>query len=177
MDWLETVTYRCPDKCIALAPGIADGIKRKVPGKGIAVIPNGSDDVKPKKNKDDDSGKKLVAVFTGAHGIANGLGAVLDAASELIKMGEEDIEIRFIGDGKLKPDLIFRAENEKLRNCVFIDPMPKKKLFEYLRENADVGLMVLDNIPAFYNGTSPNKFFDYISLGLPVVNNYPGWVA
>ena len=37
--------------------------------------------------------------------------------------------------------------------------------------------MILDNIPAFYYGTSPNKFFDYIALGLPVINNYPGWLA
>jgi glycosyltransferase involved in cell wall biosynthesis len=35
----------------------------------------------------------------------------------------------------------------------------------------------LANIPAFYYGTSPNKFFDYISAGLPVLNNYPGWLA
>ena len=33
------------------------------------------------------------------------------------------------------------------------------------------------NVPAFYYGTSPNKFFDYISSGLPVLNNYPGWLA
>ncbi|WP_348686812.1 glycosyltransferase, partial [Rheinheimera aquimaris] len=26
-------------------------------------------------------------------------------------------------------------------------------------------------------GTSPNKFFDYIASGLPVLNNYPGWLA
>ena len=177
MDWLETITYKSADKCIALAPGIAEGIQRKVPLREIAVIPNGSDEVEPKKINIDKSGKKIVAVFTGAHGIANGLGAVLDAAGELIKMGEKDIEIRFIGDGKLKPDLISRAEKEELVNCFFIDPMPKIKLFEYIRANADVGLMVLDNIPAFYNGTSPNKFFDYISLGLPVINNYPGWLA
>jgi glycosyltransferase involved in cell wall biosynthesis len=30
--------------------------------------------------------------------------------------------------------------------------------------------------PSTY-GTSPNKFFDYISAGLPVLNNYPGWLA
>ncbi len=32
-------------------------------------------------------------------------------------------------------------------------------------------------MPAFYYGTSPNKFFDYIAAGLPVLNNYPGWLA
>ena len=37
--------------------------------------------------------------------------------------------------------------------------------------------MVLKNIPDFYNGTSPNKFFDYLACGLPVINNYPGWLS
>ena len=37
--------------------------------------------------------------------------------------------------------------------------------------------MVLSNIPAFYRGTSPNKFFDYLACGLPIINNYPGWLA
>ena len=37
--------------------------------------------------------------------------------------------------------------------------------------------MVLDDVPAFYRATSPNKFFDYIACGLPVLNNYPGWLA
>nr|WP_132712548.1 glycosyltransferase family 4 protein [Pseudomonas aeruginosa] len=40
-----------------------------------------------------------------------------------------------------------------------------------------LGLQVLANVPAFYYGTSPNKFFDYIAAGLPVLNNYPGWLA
>jgi glycosyltransferase involved in cell wall biosynthesis len=43
--------------------------------------------------------------------------------------------------------------------------------------SADIGLQLLANVPAFYYGTSPNKFFDYIASGLPVLNNYPGWLA
>jgi glycosyltransferase involved in cell wall biosynthesis len=54
--------------------------------------------------------------------------------------------------------------------------MPKRRLAEILGA-ADVGLMLLADVPAFYYGTSPNKFFDYISAGLPVLNNYPGWLA
>jgi glycosyltransferase involved in cell wall biosynthesis len=42
---------------------------------------------------------------------------------------------------------------------------------------ADCGLMVFADIPPVHFGASPNKFFDYITLGLPVVNNYPGWLA
>ncbi len=37
--------------------------------------------------------------------------------------------------------------------------------------------MGLKDVPAFYRGTSPNKFFDYVAAGIPVVNNYPGWLA
>ena len=39
------------------------------------------------------------------------------------------------------------------------------------------GLMILKNVPAFYYGTSPNKFFDYLAAGIPVITNYPGWLA
>lgn len=38
-------------------------------------------------------------------------------------------------------------------------------------------MQILANIPAFYYGTSPNKFFDYITAGRPVINNYLGWLA
>ncbi len=55
-------------------------------------------------------------------------------------------------------------------------PIPKTDLASLLRR-CDVGLMVLSNVPAFYYGTSPNKFFDYISAGIPIINNYPGWIA
>ena len=85
-------------------------------------------------------------------------------------------KIALIGDGKLKPKLIERAQKEGLDNCIFMNSIPKLKLVSYLR-GADVGLMILANVPAFYYGTSPNKFFDYISMGMPVLNNYPGWLA
>lgn len=59
---------------------------------------------------------------------------------------------------------------------VFHPPVPKAKL-SGLMAAADVGMQILANVPAFYYGTSPNKFFDYIASGLPVLNNYPGWLA
>src|SRR5690606_10534147 len=74
------------------------------------------------------------------------------------------------------PELIKRAAREELTNCTFYDPVPKTELTEIMA-SADIGLMVLKNVPAFYYGTSPNKFFDYISAGLPILNNYPGWLA
>jgi len=69
-----------------------------------------------------------------------------------------------------------RAQELKLSNVIFHDAVDKTRLSGLMSE-ADVGLQILANVPAFYYGTSPNKFFDYIAAGLPVLNNYPGWLA
>ena len=183
MSLLEKLSYRKADACIGLSPGICEGIeKRSQAGKVIKMIPNGCDlDIfKPgDRTKLELNGVETtdtVAVFTGAHGIANGLDAVLDMAAELKKRNRNNIKIAFIGDGKVKPQLQERTKNENLDNCLFFPPVPKTAL-KNIVANVDIGLMILKNVPAFYYGTSPNKFFDYIASGLPVVNNYPGWLA
>lgn len=178
MSVLEWLSYRCAAGCIGLSPGIVEGIRRRSRrGLPIAMVPNGCDlDLFRPEDRTRPPGTPLTAVFTGAHGLANGLDAVLDAAAVLKQRGRKDIRILFIGDGKLKPGLVRRAAAEGLDNCVFMDPVPKTELTR-LMSSADVGLMILANVPAFYYGTSPNKFFDYIASGLPVLNNYPGWLA
>lgn len=183
MNILEKRSYHAADGCIGLSPGICEGIKRRSQkGKPIAMVPNGCDlDLfSPSDDKPDVipgvKATDIVAVFTGAHGVANGLDAVLDMAKVLKGRGRNDIKMVFVGDGKMKPSLQERADLEGLDCCIFLDHMPKKELNEVMNR-ADIGLMILANIPAFYYGTSPNKFFDYIASGLPVVNNYPGWLA
>jgi glycosyltransferase involved in cell wall biosynthesis len=113
-------------------------------------------------------------VFAGAHGIANGLDAVLDAAALL--RHEPGIKFLFIGDGREKPRLLARARAEGLDNCLFHPPLPKTRLAAVL-PTLDLGLMILADVPAFYRGTSPNKFFDYLASGIPVLVNHPGWLA
>ena len=182
MSCLEWLSYRSAHRCIGLAPGIAEGIaKRGVSKDKISAIPNGCDlsifenfdsPWRPEGVRPDD----LMAVFTGTHGMANGLDAALDAAVELKKRGRDDIKLVLIGQGKLKPALKARAQQLGLTNIIFHDPVDKNTLAG-LMASADLGMQLLANVPAFYYGTSPNKFFDYIAAGLPVLNNYPGWLA
>lgn len=179
---LEWASYRSAHRLIGLAPGIIDGIARRgVPRDSIALIPNGCDidlfsDVPHPWRPPGVAQSDFMAVFTGSHGIANGLDAVLDAASELRRRGRDDVKLVLIGKGKLKPHLERRAKEENLSNVIFHPPVNKRRLAGLLA-SADMGLQVLMDVPAFYFGTSPNKFFDYIAAGLPVLNNYPGWVA
>ncbi len=182
MSCLEWISYRSAHRCIGLAPGIAKGIaERGVNQKNIKAIPNGCDlsifenydkPWRPAGVQSDD----LMAIFTGTHGMANGLDAALDVAKELKQRGRNDIKLVLIGQGKLKPSLQARAIQLELDNVIFHDPVDKKTLAG-LMASADLGMQLLANVPAFYYGTSPNKFFDYIAAGLPVLNNYPGWLA
>lgn len=182
MSVLEWTSYHSADRLIGLSPGIVEGIvKRGINAEKVASIPNGCDlDIfatehhawRPEQVKSSD----LMAIFTGTHGLANGLHAVIDAAIELQARQRDDIKLVLVGDGMQKIGLQQRAQELQLTNIVFHDPVNKAKLAG-LMASADLGMQILANIPAFYYGTSPNKFFDYIAAGLPVLNNYPGWLA
>tara|TARA_B100000575_G_scaffold294067_1_gene307838 strand:+ start:15695 stop:16912 length:1218 start_codon:yes stop_codon:yes gene_type:complete len=184
MSLLEYCSYKSANKLIGLSSGMVDGIVRRgIKRSSIKLIPNGCDNLlfqsevsNPYIKINEISDNDFIAIFSGAHGIANGLDAVLDTAKYLKSINEHNIKFIFIGDGSSKKDLIQRANSEELMNCIFLQPMPKTDIVSYIK-NADVGLQVLKNIPEFYNGTSPNKFYDYISAGIPVITNYPGEVA
>lgn len=182
MSVLEWTSYHSADRLVGLSPGIVDGIiKRGIAPEKVASIPNGCDlDIFASEHQawrpEGVQPTDLMAIFTGTHGLANGLNAVLDAAVELKKRQRTDIKLVLVGDGMQKKALLERAAELQLDNVIFHDPVNKARLAG-LMASADVGLQILANVPAFYYGTSPNKFFDYISAGLPVLNNYPGWLA
>lgn len=182
MSMLEWASYRSAHRLIGLSPGIVDGIASKgVPRDRISLVPNGcdlgifSEPVEPWRPRGVEAAD-LLAVFAGTHGVANGLEAVLDAAAELQRRERHDIKLLLIGSGQLKGQLQARAARENLDNVIFHEPVSKVRLAG-LMASTDIGLQILANVPAFYYGTSPNKFFDYIAAGLPVLNNYPGWIA
>lgn len=180
---LEGMAYRTADRCIGLSPGIVEGIRRRSPkGRLIEMIPNGCDlalfsPVKRRRLELPGVGERdFIAGFTGTHGVANGLDAVLDAASRLKARGCWHVKLLLIGDGGQKERLVARAQREGLDNCIFLPPL-KKTDIACVTASLDCGLQILANVPAFYFGTSPNKFFDYIAAGIPVLCNYPGWLS
>jgi glycosyltransferase involved in cell wall biosynthesis len=183
MSLLEFLGYRSANACIGLSPGIVEGIRARADERlPVAMIPNGCDlevfhpSKRAKLTLPGIEPDDFVAGFTGAHGVANGLDALLAVAEELKRRGDRCVKLVFIGDGKEKERLAARATELGLTNCLFFPPVPKADLGA-ITASLDCGLMVLRDIPAFYRGTSPNKFFDYIAAGIPVVNNYPGWLA
>jgi glycosyltransferase involved in cell wall biosynthesis len=183
MKLLEWVTYHSANKLIGLSPGICEGImKTGIPKERIIQISNGCDVEMFEDNveewlPDDISEQDLKFIYSGTHGIANGLDSIINGLIELEKRGVRGFKFILIGSGKEKTRLINRAHSELKTNClVFLDPVPKLMLIGLLKK-CDIGLQILANVPAFYYGTSPNKFFDYLAMGMPVLTNYPGWVS
>jgi glycosyltransferase involved in cell wall biosynthesis len=182
MGVLEFLCYRSATKLVGLSDGIVMGIARRgVKLNKIATIPNGCDldifsanDGKLKINGAQEN--DFLCLYSGTHGIANGLDILIDVAAELARRGNTTIKFVLVGDGKLKPGLIAKANEQHLKNIIFLDPLNKADLSK-LMNTCNIGMQLLANVPAFYYGTSPNKFFDYISVGLPVLNNYPGWIS
>jgi glycosyltransferase involved in cell wall biosynthesis len=178
---LEKLIYKFSSAFVVLSPGAGDRIRELgFDKKDIVLIPNGCDTefFKPIFNKEY---KSINAVYFGAHGYANGLDYVINFSKWLQKNQFSDtlkINIHLIGDGMLKQSLISEASSSSIENIFFHDPVMKEDLPNFLKKiKANVGLQLLRNEEIFYYGTSPNKFFDYLSLGLPVINNYEGWVA
>ena len=183
MSVLEWLSYHCANACVGLSPGIVEGIKRRAPkAQEVVMIPNGCDlDLfTPAKRGPLDlpgvGSGDFVAGFPGAHGVANGLDALLDTAVELKRRGRNGIKLVLIGDGNRKDALVARARREGLDNCLFF-PVVKKTEIARITASFDCGLQILADVPGFYYGTSPNKFFDYLAAGIPVACNYPGWLA
>ncbi|WP_026267763.1 glycosyltransferase family 4 protein [Micromonospora sp. CNB394] len=173
---LERWLYRRADRIVIVAAGWhAHLAETGVPTDKIEWISNGAEpeDFEPRpdqyrtlRQRVPVKGKLLV--FAGSHGAINGLHRLLDAIAEV-----PEHTFVLIGDGLEKPALMARAAAEDLSNVHFLDGVSKQELRGILG-GADVGIHVLAHSPVYDLGASPNKLYDYMAAGLPVVNNCPG---
>ena len=107
-------------------------------------------------------------------GRANGLDQLVDAAEALRRRGDSASTIVVLGDGGERPRLEERARELGLDNLLFLPPVPKEKLAGVVGA-ADVTLTIFAPYPILETN-SPNKFFDSLAAGKPVVVNLDGWV-
>jgi glycosyltransferase involved in cell wall biosynthesis len=181
--WLERFLYRHADRVMVNSPGYVD----HVTGRGarrVELVPNGADPAMFDPAEDGSAFRrshrlegKFIALYAGAHGMSNDLGVVLEAArllqiqvpgtSKTPVTSAPEIQIVFLGDGKEKPGLQERAAEMGLTNVTFLPPVPKKEMAAALA-GSDACIAILKAIEE-YKTTYPNKVFDYMAAGRPVV--------
>lgn len=169
--FLERRLYKAADQLIVNSPGFVQHIQN-VSGRTPVIIPNGVDpamfeiqsgnrSVREEWQAED----RFVVLYAGAHGIANDLDCLLDAAA-LLRLSA-DILFVLVGDGKEKPRLQDRVQHEDLNNVTFMPAQPKTRMTEVLG-SADACVAILRDIPLF-GTTYPNKVFDYMAAGKPII--------
>jgi glycosyltransferase involved in cell wall biosynthesis len=169
--WLEQFLYHRADRVMVNSPGFI----RHVTARGarwVELVPNGAD---PAMFDPQGSGEnfrrenhlegRFIVLYAGAHGLSNDLDLLLEAAGCL--RANPLIHFVLVGDGKEKARLQARAQEMGLDNLCFLPPVAKTGMREVMAA-ADACVAILKPLE-LYKTTYPNKVFDYMAAGRPVV--------
>lgn len=170
---LEWFLYRSADRILVNSPGFIPHIRKAgIEPEFIDFVANGADISEFHPERDGSAfrrefglGDKFVVLYAGALGMANDIETVLMAAARLAD--EPEILFAFVGDGKDRPRLEARARELGLRNVRFLAAQPKSRMPEVVAAS-DACLAILKDIPLFRT-TFPNKVFDYMAAGRPIL--------
>lgn len=171
MLWLEQWAYRHFDVVAVTNPGAMEQISARFPDVQTTVISNGvdrsqfnpaarSERVRTDLGADENT---FLVGYCGLHGLAQGLEAVIDAASHL--KGRSEIRFVLVGEGPVKDRLLAAARTRGLTNVAFIDRRPKDDM-PAIVASCDAMLVPLSSrLP----GTMPSKIYEALAAGTPPI--------
>ena len=179
LDFFEKLELFLYKKANLIVP-VTDSFKQNLIDRGISeskinVIKNGVDlSVYRPLAKDShlleklDLKDKFIVSYIGTHGMAHGLSFILDAIKDLNK----DIQFLFIGGGANKSKLLNQAKSLKLKNCTFLDFVPKSEISKYI-SITDVALVNLKKSETF-KSVIPSKIFENAAMRKPILLGVEG---
>lgn len=176
--WFERVCYKAASHIIVLSPGMKQNIYDRFGYNNITSVTNAANielfsipvmypDLHGLTNKN-------YALYTGNIGIVNNSGWLFEAAKILQEKGKTDIKIVLVGEGQSKEAIKERIVKEGIKNLIIMDPLPKNELVGLI-QNAFVSMVPLKGIKVL-DTSSPNKFFESLAAGIPVIQNTGGWM-
>jgi len=165
---LEAFCYRKAWLVTGQSRGILGNIEERFPAVPCHLLTNGVDpeffrpDLEARREHFGLRGR-CVAVYTGLHGIAQGLDQLLAAAHRLRDV--EGLAIYLVGDGPEKEALQQRARELDLPNLYFLDPLPRAEMPSLLA-SADLAIACLkQTLP----GAVPSKIYEAMGAARPLV--------
>ena len=170
---IEHLLYREATSVVVLAKGSKKYVEKRG-AKNIIWLPNGPDLNKFRyvdknlNSKEFSQINPFILTYAGAHGRANDLENVINAANILKSY---PIKFQLIGDGPEKKDLIMKAKN--LKNIEFKNSV-SKKIIPNLLSKSNAILISLGDVKLFQYGISPNKLYDAYALAKPVISTLKG---
>ncbi|MCX2744877.1 glycosyltransferase family 4 protein [Mangrovivirga sp. M17] len=170
----EKYIYEQSIQIIALSPNMVEEIKKIVPWKDVKMIPNFSDpDLFRGKRRSLFNKEKIVISYFGAAGYVNGLQTILNCAVKV--KSDKRIIFKIMVRGAVLNSLKKRAQRDKLNNIEFLEYGGKENVVSLLEETS---FSFISFLPKKVLGSnSPNKFFDSLAAGVPVIVNTKGWTS
>jgi glycosyltransferase involved in cell wall biosynthesis len=180
MQWAENFACRSADRVVSMLPnamghleahGMAAAKFVHVPN-GVALDESaGADAALPESHaavlgRLRESGQFILG-YAGGHAVSNALGFLLPAARLLT---DQRVSFVLVGAGAEKASLEHQARTLDLRNVTFLPAVSKSAVPALLRE-MDALYIGWQNKPIYRFGVSPNKIFDYMLAGKPVVHS------
>ncbi len=178
----EKYIYKKSEHVIALSPGMRDGVvKAGTPEEKVSMIPNMS---KPDKfyphEKNLDVAKqfgidldRFNVLHFGSMGRANGLMYIIEAARCLKEKGNDSVNFIFMGEGATEPVIRSQSVQYGLHNVLFLGNHKMDVVSEVVNL-CDASITSFLNLPILQTN-SPNKLFDSLSAGKPIIVNSAGW--
>lgn len=176
----ENFAYAHVDKVVSLLPCAEQHMREHGLPKGKFLhIPNGIckeewDNIQEKIPQEhrgllEKLKKKGVFLlgFAGGHAISNALIYLLQAAEQI---REEKVAVVLVGKGMEKENLMEYAKENNLSNVYFLPPVNKKAVPDLLTY-MDALYIGLNKQLLFRFGVSPNKVFDYMMAGKPILHS------
>lgn len=177
--WFEKKCYNASSLIVTLSPGMKTYIENKHHHKNVISVTNAANidlfSTPQEFPKNIDYVKPFqYAIYTGNIGEVNNSYWLYNAAKELQNKNRNDIKILLIGDGKQRDELVALAKESNLENFIVLGLMPKQDLIPLI-QHAIVSLVPLKGTPVL-DTSSPNKFFESLAAGVPVIQNTNGWM-
>lgn len=178
----EKRIYDKSEHVVALSPGMKEGvIKAGTPEEKVSMIPNMS---KPDMFYPHEPNLEIAKQFGidltkfnvihfGSMGRANGLQYIIEAANKLKEKGDDSVRFIFMGSGATEPVIKQLAEDYDLKNVQFLGNHKMGVVAEVVN-CCDASITTFLNLPVLKTN-SPNKLFDSLSAGKPIIVNSAGW--
>ena len=161
-EWLESKMLPNLKHCYTVCDSIATVYNEKygVPFQVVRNIPSSKNTVQLKEKEN----QQKIILYQGAVNIGRGLEQAIKAMHFI-----EGTQLVIAGDGDIKGQLEELVRTEKLEDKVSFTGRLSIEELAKLTPTADLGLSIEEDLGLNYRFALPNKLFDYIRSGVPVL--------
>lgn len=169
---LELSIYAEAKNIVAMSPAMMDYFKKLGQLPKTICVTNFSDLSFFSGHTQPD--EVFTVAYTGSLGKANCLTYLIDLAQEAQNRGLTNFRCVIMGEGAERALLENKVKEKGLQNVRFLAHGSKEKAIALLQESS-MAYLSFAQYDKLWTG-SPNKYFDALALGKPVLSNFGGWI-